>query len=233
MGKSLRRRATALLGLGVLLASAACGGGRETPEVGTGSETAGTPASSGEPAAPAPDAGDNDADDEDADDAPADDTSADEPSGGAEAFRNGTSAAAREPGAAGLLTVTDVRVGRHDRFDRVVFDLDGEGTPGWNVEYVDEAHDDGSGELVDVDGDAILSVRISGTAMPTDSGVEEYDGTTVDPDDDPDEESVEEVVYRFWFEGYTTAFIGVDGDPSPFRVFALEDPARVVVDVQH
>jgi hypothetical protein len=66
--------------------------------------------------------------------------------------------------------------------------------------------------------------------MPDDSGVTEYDGATVDPDGT---EVVEEVVYRFWFEGYTTAFVGVDGERKPFRVFALSDPTRVVVDIRH
>jgi hypothetical protein len=155
---------------------------------------------------------------------------ADEAADGAPGFPDGTEAVTQEPAGARQLTVTDVRVARHDGFDRVVLDLGGQGTPGWDVGYVDEAFDDGSGEPVDVDGDAVLSVRASGTAMPTDSGVEEYDGTTVDPDDT---ESVEEVVYRFWFEGYSTAFIGVDGGRKAFRVFALSDPTRLVVDVRH
>jgi len=135
-----------------------------------------------------------------------------------------------DPSAHATLVVTDVRVGRHDGFDRVVFDLGGEGTPGWSVEYVDAAADDGSGEPVRVDGDAVLQVRLSGMAMPgEDPDVTEYDGATIDPEGT---RGVEEVVYRFWFEGYTTAFVGVDEPGLPFRVFALEDPARVVVDVQ-
>jgi hypothetical protein len=159
-----------------------------------------------------------------------DDTSGDEPTGSAPPFVANTEADTAEPGGAAMLTVTDVRVGAHDGYDRVVFDLGGQGTPGWRVEYVDEAIDDGSGNLVEVDGDATLQVVISGTAMPADSGVEEYAGDTIDPDDT---ESVEQVVYRFWFEGYTTSFIGVEGERKPFRVFSLTDPARVVVDVQH
>ncbi len=127
-----------------------------------------------------------------------------------------------------MLTVTDVRAGAHDGFDRVVFDLGGTGTPGWSVEYVDAAVDEGSGEPVDVDGDAVLQILITGTGMPMDTGVEEYSGAPVDLDG----ESVEQVVYRFVYEGRTAAFAGLD-EVKPFRVFALEDPARVVVDVQH
>ncbi|ACZ31309.1 conserved hypothetical protein [Xylanimonas cellulosilytica DSM 15894] len=133
-----------------------------------------------------------------------------------------------EPGDDALLSVTDVRVASHDTFDRVVFDLEGTGTPGWRVEYVDEALDDGSGLPVEVDGDGVLQVRISGTGMPMDTGVDEFSGGTVELDG----ESVEEVVYRFVFEGYSTAFVGTD-DRAPFRVFTLENPTRLVVDVQH
>lgn len=131
-----------------------------------------------------------------------------------------------------FLSVTDVRVAVHDRYDRVVFDLDGRGSgqPGWRVEYVDQATDDGSGHAVEVDGDAILRVSLSGTAIPTDSGVEEFSGDRIEPEDT---ESVDEIVYRYWFEGYTTAFLGIDEGERPFRVFLLENPTRVVVDVQH
>lgn len=130
-----------------------------------------------------------------------------------------------------FLSVTNVRVAEHDGYDRVVFDLDGTGSgqPGWRVEYVDQATDDGSGHTVQVDGEAILRVSLSGTANPMDSGVEEFPGERVEPDT----ESVDEIVYRYWFEGYTTAFLGIDEGKRPFRVFLLENPTRVVVDVQH
>jgi hypothetical protein len=131
-----------------------------------------------------------------------------------------------------FLSVTDVRAAAHDRYDRVVFDLAGKGggTPGWRVEYVDKASDDGSGHAVEVDGDAILRVSLSGTATPMDSGVEEFSGDRLEP---AGTASVNEIVYRYWFEGYTTAFLGIDEGERPFRVFLLENPTRVVVDVQH
>jgi hypothetical protein len=131
-----------------------------------------------------------------------------------------------------FLTVTNIRVAEHDRYDRVVFDLDGtgDGRPGWRVEYVDQATDDGSGHAVQVDGEAILRVSLPGTANPMDSGAEEFPGDRIAPDDT---ESVDEIVYRYWFEGYTTAFLGIDEGKRPFRVFLLEDPTRVVLDVQH
>ncbi len=132
------------------------------------------------------------------------------------------------PGGDWMLTVTNVRVAANDGFDRVVFDLEGEGTPGWRIEYVDEALDDGSGHPVEVDGGAVLSVRVAGVGMPFETGVEEFSGSPVTLDGT----AVQEVVYRFVFEGYSTAFVGVD-EQRPFRVFTLENPLRLVVDVQH
>lgn len=177
--------------------------------------------------------GGDDADDDGADDAPEPTASATETAAGPP-FPANTRPDTAEPSGEGdtFLTVTDIRVAEHDRYDRVVFDLDGtgDGAPGWRVEYVDQASDDGSGQAVEVDGDAILRVSLSGTAMPADSGVEEFPGERVEPDDT---DSVEEIVYRHWFEGYTTTFVGVEDDRRPFRVFLLEDPTRVVVDVQH
>ena len=183
------------------------------------SESAGAGDGAGEPAEPEPE--------------PEPATSATETASGP-AFAANTQPDTAEPSGAGdtFLTVTDVRVAAHDGYDRVVFDLDGtgSGTPGWRVEYVDEAVDDGSGDTVRVAGDAVLRVSISGTATPMDSGVDEFSGERIEP---ADTGSIDEIVYRYWFEGYTTAFLGVDGAERPFRAFLLEDPMRVVVDVQH
>ncbi|MDF9876467.1 AMIN-like domain-containing (lipo)protein [Cellulosimicrobium cellulans] len=136
----------------------------------------------------------------------------------------------QDPSTDAALTVTDVRVGHHDGYDRVVFELGGTGTPGWRVEYVDQPVDDGKGDVVAVDGDAYLQVMISGSGYPMDTGVDEYAGPN--PVRAGDDSEVEEVLLRGVFEGYTQAFVGVDDEQRPFRVFSLEDPTRVVVDVR-
>lgn len=125
-----------------------------------------------------------------------------------------------------LLLPVGLRVGEHEGFDRVVVELAGEGVPGWQVEYVDEAIEDGRGERVDVDGEAILSVYVSGTRYP-DEGEEHY--VPGEPLDGAD--VVEEVHYLGTFEGLTQLFIGVDEGPADYRVFTLADPARLVIDV--
>ncbi|QAY62094.1 hypothetical protein ET495_01010 [Xylanimonas allomyrinae] len=142
------------------------------------------------------------------------------------AFAEPATVATGEPSAEARLTVTGVRAATHDGYDRVVFDLAGDGSPGWRVEYVPQALDDGSGQPVDVAGGATLQVRLAGMGFPLDMDAPEYAGDAVTLPGGV----VQQVVYRFWFEGYSTAFVGVD-EPRPFRVFALENPTRLVVDV--
>ena len=130
----------------------------------------------------------------------------------------------------GPLSVTAVRVARQDGFDRVVFELAGKtaGQAGWRVEYVDDPSAQGSGDPVQVGGDAALAVLITGTGYPMDTGQEEVSG---DPALPGDLEVVEDVVLGAVFEGQYEAFIGTSGR-QPFRVFRLGDPERVVVDVR-
>jgi hypothetical protein len=160
--------------------------------------------------------------------APSGTTSGSAPADDGASFTDPAETSVAEPGGAQLLTVTDVTVEEHDGFDRVVLALDGDGTPGWRVGYVDEALDAGTGDVVPVAGDAVLEVALTGTAMPMDSGVTEYGGDPVAGTG----EAVAEVVYRFVFEGTTTAFVGVTGQARPFRVQTHDDPLAVVVDVQ-
>ncbi|MBA5847029.1 AMIN-like domain-containing (lipo)protein [Gordonia amicalis] len=128
------------------------------------------------------------------------------------------------------LTVTDIRIGAHDGFDRVVYELGGTGLPGWRVSYVDDAVQDGSGFPVDVAGNAILEVRITGSAYPFDSGVEPYDGP--DPVRAQPGGSVVEVRSALVFEGVTQSFVGVSEPGRPFSVDVLTNPTRLVIDVQ-
>jgi len=124
--------------------------------------------------------------------------------------------------------VTQVRVGEHPGYDRVVYELaGGEGTPGYRVGWVDRAVEDPSGAVRQVDGDGILQVRLIGTTYPVDGGAQEHAG-----DVRPDDGHIEQVVRPLTFEGMTQSFVGVDDGPRPVRVTLLQDPVRVVVDVQ-
>jgi hypothetical protein len=133
------------------------------------------------------------------------------------------------PAEGNALSVVDVRTGRHDGYDRVVFELGGDGTVGWSVRYDDNPATAGEGADVELAGDATLAVTILGVGYPFDTGVEEYDGPRRPSPDIP---VVKELQLGGVFEGSYDAFVGVAQD-RPFRVFRLTDPQRVVVDVAH
>jgi len=213
------RVATAVVGLLALSLAACSPGGTDDSPSPSGTATSGSPSPTDSPTdGPGESPTDGST-------APADDAT--------EApltFPANTDPDTQDPSADAALTVTDIRIGHHDGYDRVVLELGGTGTPGWRVEYVDQPVDDGSGNVTTVDGDAYLQVMISGSGYPMDTGVEEY--TEPNPVRAGDDGEVEEVLLRGVFEGYTQAFVGVDDERRPFRVFSLEDPTRVVVDVR-
>ena len=130
--------------------------------------------------------------------------------------------------AGAMLTVADVRVGAHEGFDRVVFDLGGTGAPGWHVEYRDTVNEQGTGREVQLEGAANLRVLVRGTVSPLSTDARYYDGPDrVDPTATA---NVEEIYLGTWFEGTYDAAMGLQSQ-QPFRVFHLQNPDRLVIDV--
>ena len=130
---------------------------------------------------------------------------------------------------AGTLAVTEVRIGQHDGFDRVVFEIAGDGRAGWSVAYTDEALAQGSGAPVEVDGDAVLRVAIRGMTLPPDlpETIEVWDEERLDARSGG---VIVEVVDDTIFEGQHTFFVGTAGE-RPFLVERIEDPQRIVIDL--
>lgn len=126
------------------------------------------------------------------------------------------------------LVVTAVRAGRHDGFDRVVWELEGEsGTPGWRAGYTDQPVQQGSGKSFDVRGDAFLEIAIDGVTYP--AADQDAAGAEQIALEGP---AVTEVRNGGVFEGINDGAVGVTGE-LPFRVYALAAPARVVLEVVH
>ncbi|WP_160007843.1 AMIN-like domain-containing (lipo)protein [Nocardioides sp. AX2bis] len=80
---------------------------------------------------------------------------------GPPAFGRSTGRRTSDPSRNALLVLTDVRTGEAGRFDRVVLEFSGRGTPGYVVNYVDRAVVDGSGTVVDLGGGPVLDVYAS------------------------------------------------------------------------
>ena len=205
-----RRTTAALLSAAVLVVVAACGtdGGQEPTSADETRESA---------TAEAPTS-----------DAPTSETASDDPTDDGPVFPEGTGRQTAENSGEWDLVLADVRVGEHDGYDRIVLEFTGTGTPGWTVNYVDEAVLDGSGKVVELAGDAVLDIYASGTTYP-ESEQDSYNGPRqFQPESGGD---VVDVYVAGTFEGYTQVLAGIAGDRAPFRVFALSDPSRLVVDI--
>lgn len=217
-----RSRAGLPVLLALALALTACGGGDDAAAPTTSAASTSSAGPSASPASATPDGTDADGAGDGSGDT-GDDGDAD-----AGPFPANTDPDTGQASSDALVTVTDIRLGRHDGFDRVVFETDGTGTPGWDVRYVDAAASQGSGDPIEVEGGAVLQVTLTGVGLPGDTGVEEYSGPR--RLSAADTEVVTEVVWDATFEGTSVAFTGVT-EETPFRVYLLEDPARVVLEV--
>lgn len=138
-----------------------------------------------------------------------------------------TGSSQAEPNGVGL-TITDVRVGTHDGFDRVTFEYVGEGELGWIVQYEDNPRSDGRGDPIQFDGNVGLVVMLHSVAIPPDATAE----TFLDDVAGPAGGIINEVVNDSIFEGYHTFVVGLDQE-VPYRIARLDDPSRVAIDLVH
>jgi hypothetical protein len=136
--------------------------------------------------------------------------------------------------------VNDVRAGRHACFDRLVIDLGGQDISfdSYDVRYVSQVYQDGSGFAVPVRGAADLQILLTAPAY------DQYGNATFAPPDQREVVNVSgystfrQVAWAGSFEGRTTMALGVRAR-LPFRVFTLDGvPAsdqtpRLVIDVAH
>lgn len=125
-----------------------------------------------------------------------------------------------------------VRVGLHNEgapaYDRVVFDVD-RGEPKATIGYVETpVQACGSGTPLQPEGAAALQIRLLGAQAHTDAG----EATVAHSREAHDQPAILETLPTCDFEGEVTWVLGLD-DEVPFRAFWLQDPLRLVVDVQH
>ena len=122
-------------------------------------------------------------------------------------------------------SLTGVRAGRHDCYDRLVIDHKGPAT-GYDVRYVSQVTQDGSGLPVAVAGGAKLQVVDRATRNTTAPAMPNVTGYT----------TFRQVKWAGSFEGQSTVGLGVRAR-LPFRVFTINETAtgtsRLVIDVAH
>jgi hypothetical protein len=128
-----------------------------------------------------------------------------------------------------------IGVGRHEGYDRVVFQFKND-LPGYRVEYVEPPlKEDGSGNPVSVDGNAIVVVRMepaSGFDLNTGEGVMVYKGPKRIDGASAGTSVVQELVRTGDFEAVLSWAIGLS-DKVDFRVTTATSPARLIVDFRN
>ncbi len=140
-----------------------------------------------------------------------------------------TATASSNPG-----TVQDLRAGRHDCYDRLVIDLGSSNDIDFDVRYVTQVVQDGSGLPISLRGGADLRILVQANA---------YDnvGPTFTPAVPAEAVAVtgfttfRQVAWAGSFEGQSTIGLGVRAR-LPFRAFLLDGPgsgSRLVIDVAH
>jgi hypothetical protein len=125
--------------------------------------------------------------------------------------------------------LTGIRTGRHADFDRVVLDLNGH-RPEFFVRSVAQLHYDGSGNPVSLPGAYFLEVRLAPAAAHDDNGNATYTGPQ--KFETPALTNVQAVAITGDFEANLTVGLGMRRD-SWHRVFLLDSPTRVVIDIGH
>lgn len=124
--------------------------------------------------------------------------------------------------------LTDLRVGDHPDYVRMVFDLSGDGTPLYTVGYETPPFSGASGEPIPVDGTAFLAVRLfPALRYDIDTMVPTYTGELVI---EPGLEPISQIVFIDDFEAMMVWVIGLTAE-QPFTVDVLQEPLRLVIDI--
>lgn len=134
------------------------------------------------------------------------------------------------PGSEEDLLLQDVRLGVHENHDRVVFDHTETGLPGWQVEYVDQAVQPGSGQPIEMDGEAFLAVSVTG--MSPGNAAEDQGQLILETTWDEHDTIVEGTATTIAQHGAASYYISLD-EVRDFDVVALEEGSRLVIDILH
>lgn len=122
-----------------------------------------------------------------------------------------------------------IRVEEHDEAERVIVDFARTGSYGgsegielWSLP-VDEAHAEGSGELIPMDGALLLSISIPGAFPRTEGPLPDVsvlaDGL------------VRDVEYT-GFEGGGVLYLGLSSGETEYRLSSKNNPYQVIIDVR-
>jgi hypothetical protein len=127
--------------------------------------------------------------------------------------------------------ITDVRIGTHDVYDRVVFEFR-DGFPEGSLERIDPPFThDATGAPIDVEGTSFMRLMMRGGTKQQEDGTSSYDGPI---EFDPGFVALVDLVEGGDFEAQSTWYFGLAAE-SCVRVLTLTDDgtARLVIDIEH
>ena len=128
-----------------------------------------------------------------------------------------------------IANIVDVRIGEQAGFDRVVFEFE-QGIPELTLSRAEPPFAaDGSGFPIEVDGESFLALVMRGGTKQTDAGTSSYDGPTEFEDEAP---ALVHLVEGGDFERQSTWYFGL-ADEACVRVLVLDEPHRLVIDIEH
>jgi len=128
-----------------------------------------------------------------------------------------------------IANVTDVRVAEHPGHDRVVLEF-AQGIPEATLARDEPPFfEDGSGFEVEIGGSSFLALVMRGGTKQTDDGTSSYDGPT---DFERDYPMLRHLAEGGDFERQSTWYIGLNGEAC-VNLFTLDDPPRLVIDLEH
>lgn len=128
--------------------------------------------------------------------------------------------------------VRRIRVGRHQKFDRVVFEFSGS-MPNYRVEYLKSRfyEDEGGTHRITIAGNVFMQVNLS--VIPADEEqMRLRDQKDFIPKGRQKFRSVWELEETGLFEGYYDFLLGIRAR-KPFRVTELTNPLRLVIDFKN
>lgn len=127
--------------------------------------------------------------------------------------------------------ITDVRVGTHAEYDRVVFEFT-DGLPEITLDRATPPFtQDASGMPIAVDGSSFLRLTMRGGTKQTVENTSSYDGPT---DLDPGFATLVDLVEGGDFEAQSTWYLGLSSNACVRVLRLTEDGAqRLVIDVEH
>lgn len=126
-------------------------------------------------------------------------------------------------------TLRKVRVGRHDGFDRIVFEFDG-GVPSYTVYPTGVAATGGAGAPIRAEGTTALQIVLGARTIDMDSG--DFPRTFDNAVLTPRYPTLRTLRYGGEFEAVSTFAAGL-ATRTGFRVLELGNPTRLAVDVAH